>query len=96
MAATPTATGAVRVNFVKRAPVEVNIDIDRLTWSDYKKIQEIQANSDGLDELALMEALIDVLNMVADVDLRSLPVRVMNEVVSQVIAAFKLDTDTKN
>ncbi len=92
----PVAMGAVKVNFVKRAPVEVNVDIDRLTWDNYKVIQEIEANLDGLDEVAQMEKLIDVINLVADVDLRSLPVRVMNKVIAQVVASFRVETDTKN
>ena len=93
---TPVAMGTVKVNFVKRAAVEVNIDIDRLTWDNYKVIQEIEANLDGLDEVAQMEKLIGVINLVADVELRSLPVRVMNEVIAQVVASFRVETDTKN
>jgi hypothetical protein len=67
----PAEMGAVKVNFVKRAPVEVNVDIDRMTWEDYKKIQGLTANVDELPEAEMMEKLIDVINLVTDVDLRT-------------------------
>lgn len=92
----PAEMGAVKVNFVKRAPVEVNVDIDRLTWADYKKIQGLTTSADDLPETEMMEKLIDVINLVADVDLRSLPARVMNEVINQVVSGFRAEADTKN
>lgn len=85
----------VQVTFTKRPPAAVEIDIDKLAWADYKRIQEIQRNLAD-DEEGMMEQLIDVINLISSVDLRTLPIRALNAVIQSVVSEFGAEADPKN
>ena len=81
---------------IKRRPaVEVEIDIDALTWEDMEKVAllEEEYKKSGAEAIG---KFIDLLNKVCNVDVRKLPVRAASEVMVAFFTQINSVSDLKN
>ncbi len=74
-------TPNVTVRFKPTTPIEVELDVDQLTWEDMKVIR--RASAQGASEDDAEQALFALLTKLTGKDMRLLPLRVVNAVIAQ-------------
>jgi len=83
--ASESEQSAVVVSFKKRAPVEIEIDQDLLTWDDLTEMMELQEKGErgGLTQREQMDALAALLTKVTGQDMHQQPARVVTALVAE-------------
>lgn len=86
---------SANITIKRRPPVEVEIDIDALTWEDMEKVAvlEDEYKKNGAEAIG---KFIDLLNKVCSVDVRQLPVRAASEVMVAFFTQINSVSDLKN
>lgn len=90
-----TAPDAAIVTIKRRAPVEVEIDIDALTWEDMEQVSNLEDEykKNGMDAV---KGFIDLLNKICNVDVRTLPARATAQIMTTFFEEFNAMMDKKN
>lgn len=79
------AQTATIIKFKKRVPIEIELDMDALTWEDNMKFLALQEKLEKgeMDEVAGLEAVSDILSKLAGQDVRKMPVAVVMDLLAQ-------------
>jgi hypothetical protein len=91
-------TKAVNVTWRQSPPIEIEIDPNRLTWGHMEKFFDIQerAQKGEITNRETMDALVSLLEIVTDRDLRAMPARVISELIAELakIAGGEIGSET--
>lgn len=83
---------AINVTIKPTKPIDIEIDIDALSFSDALTLMKLQENAN--DENALL-SMMDIISKLIGQDARTLPLRHVQAIIESVMEAIKAGNDTE-